>query len=192
MNETVTPPGERPAPGRQQGSRRQTVVLVGMMGAGKSAIGRRLATQLGLPFVDGDTEIEKAAGCSIADLFAAHGEAAFRDGERRVMARLLAGPACVLATGGGAFMDPDTRAAVAAAGVSVWLRADVDTLLARTARHKDRPLLNDGDPRQVLERLATERAPTYALADITVDSNDRPVEETTDAVIEALRAHGDG
>lgn len=186
MNETVTPRGERAA------NQRPTVVLVGMMGAGKSAVGRRLAAQLGLPFVDADAEIEKAAGCSIADLFAEHGEAAFRDGERRVMARLLTGPACVLATGGGAFMDADTRAAIAASGVSVWLRAEVETLLARTARHKERPLLNtEEDPRAVLQRLAGERAATYALADITIESDERPVEETTHAVIEALKAYGD-
>ena len=180
MNETVMRPAD---------SARRTVVLVGMMGAGKSAVGRRLATRLGLPFVDADAEIEKAAGCTIADLFANHGEAAFRDGERRVMARLLAGPPCVLATGGGAFMDAETRAAVAASGISVWLRADVETLLARTSRHKNRPLLNADDPRAVLERLAAERAATYALADITVDSDERPVEDTTKAVVEALEAN---
>ena len=166
---------------------RETIVLVGMMGAGKSSVGRRLATQLALPFVDADSEIETAAGCSISDVFALHGEAAFRDGERRVIARLLDGPAHVLSTGGGAFMDADTRALVGKSGISVWLRADLATLERRTGRRPDRPLLQQDNPRAVLEKLLEERNPIYADADIVVDSNDRPVEETVDMVIAKLQ-----
>lgn len=159
------------------------------MGAGKSAIGRRLAARLGMPFVDADAEIERAAGCSIEDIFAIHGEPAFRDGERKVIARLLAGPPHVLATGGGAFMDPETRAAIRAAGVSIWLRADLDLLVARVSRRNGRPLLAKGEPREVLRRLMDERDPTYAEADIVVDSVDGPHERTLQAVLRALDAH---
>ena len=159
------------------------------MGAGKSAIGRRLAARLGLPFVDADAEIERAAGCSIEDIFAIHGEPAFRDGERKVIARLLSGPPHVLATGGGAFMDPETRAAIRAAGVSIWLRAELDLLVARVSRRNGRPLLAEGEPREVLRRLMDERDPTYAEADIVVDSVDGPHERTLQAVLRALDAH---
>ncbi|MBF0563357.1 MAG: shikimate kinase, partial [Alphaproteobacteria bacterium] len=127
----------------------KTVVMVGLMGAGKSNIGRRLAVSLGVPFVDADTVIEDAAGCSIADYFATRGEAAFREGERRVMARLLEAPPCVLATGGGAFIDSETRVLIRARGVSVWLRASLDVLVARTAGRTHRPLLLQNDPREV-------------------------------------------
>ncbi len=164
----------------------RSVVLIGMMGAGKSAIGRRLAPRLGLPFVDADIEIERAAGCSIPAFFAAHGEAAFRDGERRVIARLLSGDPIVLATGGGAFMDPETRATIARAGLSVWLKADVDTLLSRVKRRDNRPLLKQGDPRAVLERLIAERYPIYAEADVTVESTDAPVSVMVDKVMTAI------
>lgn len=183
MNDGGTPSITRP----KSTAIRETIVLVGMMGAGKSSVGRRLATQLALPFVDADNEIEAAAGCSISDVFALHGEAAFRDGERRVIARLLDGPAHVLSTGGGAFMDPGTRALVGASGISVWLRADVETLSRRTGRRPDRPLLQQDDPQAVLEKLLEERNPVYAEADIVVDSNDRPVEETVDMVITELQ-----
>lgn len=168
-----------------------SIVLVGMMGAGKSAIGRRLAQRLGLPFVDADVEIERAAGCSIDAFFQVHGEAAFRDGERRVIARLLGDGPIVLATGGGAFMDPETRARIAETGLSVWLRADVDTLLERVARRSNRPLLKQGDPRDTLARLLAERDPVYAEADIVVDSTDAPIGAMVDkvrAAIEAQRA----
>ena len=165
---------------------RETIVLVGMMGAGKSSVGRRLATQLALPFIDADNEIEKAAGCLISDVFALHGEAAFRDGERRVIARLLDGPAHVLSTGGGATLDPATRELIGRSGISVWLRADLDTLERRTSRRQDRPLLQGENPRAVLEALLAERNPIYGQADIVVDSNDRPVEETVDLAIEEL------
>lgn len=165
--------------------------MVGLMGAGKSSIGRRLATRLDLPFVDADTEIEAAAGCTIAEFFERHGEAEFRDGERRVIARLLEDEPKVLATGGGAFMDAETRAAIAQAGISVWLRADLDTLVRRTARRTDRPLLNNGNPTNTLESLMETRHPVYAQADIVVDSNDGPPDETVEHVVEALAAFTD-
>lgn len=166
------------------------IVLVGLMGAGKSCIGKRLAETIGWDFVDADSEIEKAAGCSITDIFERHGEAAFRDGERRVIQRLLQEKPSVIATGGGAFMNPETRAAIRANGVSVWLRADLDVLLRRTGRRDHRPLLKKGDPRETLSRLMAERYPVYAEADVVVESVERPAEETTHQVVEALRAHG--
>lgn len=164
----------------------RSVVLVGLMGAGKSCIGRRLATRLGLPFVDADNEIEAAAGCSISEIFAQYGESAFRDGERRVVRRLLEGPLCILATGGGAFMDADTRRLIEAKGISVWLRADLDLLTKRTAGRDHRPLLKTGNPRDILRGLIEKRYGTYSLADITVDSMDRPPEVTVDKVVRAL------
>lgn len=168
----------------------RTVVLVGLMGAGKSAIGRRLATRLHLPFIDADTEIEAAAGCTIAEIFARDGEPVFRAVERKIITRLLTErPAHILATGGGAFMDPETRAAIRRHGVSVWLRAELDVLLARTARRTHRPLLNQGDPREILGRLMTQRYPVYAEADLTVISDERPPEGTVELVIEALERH---
>ena len=142
-----------------------------------------------MPFVDADTEIERAAGCSISDIFELHGEAAFRDGERRVIARLLARPAHVLATGGGAFMDPDTRAAIRESGISVWLRADLDLLVSRVSRRSNRPLLAGGDPRTILQRLIAERHPIYAEADVVVDSMDGPHEQTVEAVLGAVGMH---
>jgi len=148
----------------------RTVVLVGLMGAGKTSIGQRLARRLGLAFVDADHEIELAANCTISEIFARHGEAAFRTGERRVIARLLDAPPHVLATGGGAFMDASTRERIRARGISVWLRADIETLVARVGRRSHRPLLAGGDPRAVLERLIAIRHPIYAEADIVVDS----------------------
>ncbi len=162
------------------------VVMIGMMGAGKSAIGRRLAQRLGVPFVDADAEIERAAGATIADIFEQHGEAAFRDGERRVIARLLDGPVGVLATGGGAFMDPETRARIKSRAISVWLKADVDTLVERVGRRGNRPLLKNGDPREVLARLMAARDPIYAEADIMVETGHAPASATVDRVIEAL------
>ena len=170
----------------------RTLVLVGLMGAGKSAIGRRLATRLGLPFADADLEIELAAGCSVEDIFATYGEPAFRDVERKVIARLLEGPVQVLATGGGAYMDRSTRDTVARNGISLWLRADLETLLARTARRSNRPLLKQGDPRAVLTDLIAQRYPVYAEADLVVDSSDAPPEQTVDTVVEALQAFLDG
>jgi len=164
------------------------LVLVGLMGAGKSCIGRRLAQRLRLPFVDADREIEQAAGCSIPDIFARHGEQAFRDGERRVILRLLESPPFVLATGGGAFMDPRTRAAIREKAISIWLRADLDLLARRTGRRGDRPLLQVEDPRAKLAELMATRYPVYAEADITVDSQDGPPDATLDRVMAALNA----
>jgi shikimate kinase len=162
------------------------LVLVGLMGAGKSCIGRRLAQRLRLPFVDADREIEQAAGCSIPEIFSRHGEQAFRDGERRVILRLLESPPFVLATGGGAFMDPRTRAVIREKAISVWLRADLDLLVRRTGRRGDRPLLQVDDPRAKLAELITTRYPIYAEADLTVDSQDGPPDATLERVLAAL------
>jgi shikimate kinase len=170
-------------------STKETIVMVGLMGAGKTSIGRRLAARLGLPFVDADDAIEEAAKSSISDIFERLGEESFRDGERRVIARLLDDSPIVLATGGGAFMDPDTRALIAAKGISIWLRADIDTLVRRTSRREDRPLLKNGDPREILTNLMNLRYPIYEQADITVDSLDAPAEETLQQVLDALDAY---
>jgi len=164
------------------------VVMVGMMGAGKSAIGRRLAHRLGVPFVDADAEIERAAGATIADIFEKHGEAAFRDGERRVIARLLDGPVGVLATGGGAFMDAETRARIKRGAISVWLKADLATLVERVSRRGHRPLLRNGEPREILSRLMAQRDSVYAEADITVETGHAPAAATVERVVEALAA----
>jgi shikimate kinase len=167
----------------------KTIALVGLMGAGKTSIGRRLAQRLGLPFIDADAEVEAAAGTTIEEIFQRHGEAAFRDGERRVIARLLDQPTHVLATGGGAFMDPSTRALLKARSITVWLRADLDLMLSRVGRRNNRPLLKAGDPKTVLQQLMTERDPIYAEADITVDSIDGPPEATLEYVLMRLAAH---
>lgn len=167
----------------------RTIVMVGLMGAGKTSIGRRLAQRLGLPFVDADHEIEQAAGCTIEEIFERYGEAAFRDGERRIIQRLLERPPHVLATGGGAFMDPETRARIKAGGISVWLKADLDVLVRRVSRRSNRPLLKRGDPREVLETLMAQRYPIYAEADVCIDSLDAPAETTVERVIEAIDRH---
>jgi shikimate kinase len=167
---------------------RRTIVLVGLMGAGKTKIGRRLAIRLGLPFFDSDQEIEAAAGETIEEIFANRGERAFREGERRVIARLLTNPVHVLATGGGAFIDPLTRAAVLRRGVSLWLRADLDVLAQRVSRRHDRPLLNAGDPRAILAQLIERRHPIYGEADITIDSGEGSPEATVNRGIAALIA----
>ena len=164
----------------------RSVVLIGLMGAGKTSIGRRLAARLGLPFRDADAEIEMAAGCSIPELFERFGEKEFRDGERRVIRRLLAGDPLVLATGGGAFMDPDTRAAVRRDAVSVWMRAKLPTLLRRVSGRTNRPLLNGKNPAEVLAGLMAVRHPIYAEADVIVDCSDEPPDHTTVTVLEAL------
>lgn len=170
----------------------RTLVLVGMMGAGKTTIGRRLATRLGLEFVDADAEIERAAGCSIPEIFATHGEAYFRDGERRVIARLLEDDVVrVLATGGGAFNDERTRETVAAHGISIWLKADLDLLMRRVSRRNNRPLLKTADPRATLAALLEARNPIYALADVHVETTDAPPESIVDRVLDAVQAHVD-
>jgi shikimate kinase len=167
----------------------RSIVLVGMMGVGKSSVGRRLATRLAIPFVDADAEIEKAAGMSIADIFARHGEAYFRSGEARVIARLLESGPQVLATGGGAFINADTRALMKLKGVSIWLRAEVDVLLRRTGkRRNDRPLLQTADPAETLRELLAEREPTYALADLTVQSREVAHDAIVSDILTALDA----
>jgi shikimate kinase len=166
----------------------RTIVLVGLMGAGKTKIGRRLAARLNLPFFDSDQEIEAAAGETIEEIFANRGERVFRDGERRVILRLLGEPVHVLATGGGAFMDGATRAAVGRRGVSLWLRADLDVLVQRVSRRSDRPLLKEGNPREVLAALIERRHPIYAEADVILDSGESWPETTVTRALAALAA----
>ena len=163
------------------------VVLVGLMGAGKSTIGRRLATTLDLPFIDSDNEIVEAAGCSIADIFETYGEAIFRDLEQRVLLRLISGPPCVLATGGGAYINPEIREAIKEKAISVWLRADLDILLERVSRRDTRPLLKTGDKGVILSRLMEERYPIYGQADITIDSNAGLHETVVDTIVQKLQ-----
>ncbi len=169
----------------------RSIVLVGLMGAGKTTVGRRLANALKLPFVDADTEIEKAAGQSITDIFADHGEEYFRDGERRVIGRLLLEGPHVLATGGGAFMDPETRTEIEAAGISLWLRADLPLLMKRVLRRSTRPLLMQDDPEAVMKRLIDERYPVYRNADIVVDSRDVPHDVIVREIIRQLQSMTD-
>jgi len=168
---------------------RRSIVLVGMMGVGKSSIGRRLAARLGIPFVDADTEIEKAAGMSIPDIFARHGEADFRSGEARVIARLLETGPQVLATGGGAFMNAATRTAIETKGISIWLSADFDVLIRRISkRRNERPMLQTDDPAATLRQLLKLREPIYALADLTVQSRETPHEAIVSEIVTALAA----
>ena len=169
----------------------KSVVLIGLMGAGKSSVGRRLAKTLEVPFVDADEEVERAAGCSIEDIFRLYGESAFRDGEERVIARLLESGSQVLATGGGAFMNPRTRERIRQSAVSVWLRADLDLLVRRTSRRGGRPLLAHGDPRATLERLMSERYPVYAEADVTVDTTDENIERMVGRILDSLQERAD-
>jgi shikimate kinase len=165
----------------------RSVVLVGIMGSGKSSIGRRLAGRLAIPFVDADSEIEQAAGMTITEMFERHGEAYFRAGEARVIARLLDHGPQVLATGGGAFMNLDTRAAIRARAVSVWLKAELDVLMKRIKRRNDRPLLKAGDPAATLAALISQRYPIYAEADLTVLSRDVPHDAIVDEIVATLR-----
>ena len=164
----------------------RSLVLIGMMGAGKSSIGRKLAHRLNLPFVDADAEIERAAGMSISDIFAKHGEPYFRAGEARVIARLLEGGPQVLATGGGAFMHPQSREAIRAKGISIWLKAEYDVLLKRIKRRSDRPMLKTQDPGETLRRLMQERDPVYAEADVIVHSREVPHEIIIAEIISAV------
>jgi shikimate kinase len=166
----------------------RSIVLVGLMGAGKSTVGRRLAKRLDLPFVDSDDEIEKAADRTVSEVFDSFGEASFRDGERRVIERLLTGPPRVIATGGGAFIDERTRALVLERCIAVWLDAAVETLAERVARRDRRPLLREGDPVAVLSALAAARGPAYAQAHIRVRSDSVPHERIVDRILEALAA----
>jgi len=165
----------------------KTIVLVGLMGAGKSSVGRILAAKLGLPFVDSDDEVEKAAGCSVEDIFEIYGEPAFRDVEERVINRLLKGAPKIMASGGGAFMNPRTRSRIAKAATSVWLRADLSVLERRTRRRAaGRPLLKDANPSAKLKQLIKERYPVYEQADIIIESIEETPEKTADRIIEAL------
>jgi shikimate kinase len=196
MPETASPASTNPSRDAEitaaLGAR--SVVLVGMMGAGKSTIGRRLSARLRLPFLDADVEIETAAGMSIPDIFETHGEPHFRDGEARVIARLLDNGPGVIATGGGAFMREETRNRIGARAVSIWLKVDADIIMRRVKRRADRPLLQTADPEATVERLLSEREPVYQRADLTIWSRDVPHEKIVDECIDALHVwlHGDG
>ena len=172
--------------------RGRTIVLVGMMGAGKSSVGKRLANALSLPFRDADDEIEKAAGRTISEIFATRGEEEFRAGERRVIARLLDEPPHVLATGGGAFMNPETRALVKQKAISIWLKSDPEILARRVGRKDTRPLLQGRDPLAVLAELLEKREPSYREADLIVESADGPHMATVETIIAALKARLEG
>lgn len=167
----------------------RTIALVGLMGAGKTTIGRRLASALELPFVDADDAIVAAAGQSIEDIFADRGECEFRRGERNVIARLLAGPVHVLATGGGAFVNAQTRALMKERAISIWLKAPLDVLMKRVTKRDHRPLLKEDDPQAVMQRLIEERYPLYAEADLTIESGAGPHNSAVSAILDALRAH---
>lgn len=168
----------------------RTIALVGMMGAGKTSVGRRLATRMDVEFRDADHEVESAAGCTIPDIFARYGEAAFRDCERKVIERLLTEPPHVLATGGGAFVDATTRARMRDSAVTIWIKAPVDLLLARVQRKDNRPLLQNGDQREILERLLKEREPSYAEADLSFESENGPHGDMVERIVTALAERG--
>lgn len=168
--------------------RKRSIVLVGLMGAGKTTVGRRLADALGMPFTDADHEIEEAAGLTVSEIFEKYGEDHFRDGERRVIARLIEGEPCVLATGGGAFMNDETRALIKGKAVSVWLKAELELLLERVLRRDTRPLLKTGDPRDILGRLMDERYPVYSEADVVVESGEGPHGRVVGAIMKSLAA----
>jgi shikimate kinase len=167
----------------------RSIVFVGLMGAGKTAIGRRVAGELDIPFLDSDHEIETASRMTVPELFDTYGEAEFRSLEQRVIARILEGGPQVLSTGGGAYMNPLTRAAIAAHGISVWLKAEIDILMERVSKKQNRPLLKTADPRGTMERLMAERYPVYATADVTVPTRDERKEVIAAEVIEALGRH---
>jgi shikimate kinase len=186
MSRTASPDVAAPEAAIVAALGQRSVVLVGMMGAGKSSIGRRVALRLGIPFVDADAEIEKAAQMTIPDIFASRGEAEFRAGEARVIARLLDSGPQVLATGGGAFMRVDTRALIGAKGIAIWLKAEFEVLMKRIKRRHDRPLLKTDDPGATLRRLIEERYPVYALADLTVQSREVAHDKIVDEIVDAL------
>ncbi len=168
----------------------RTIVLVGLMGAGKTTVGRRLARRLGLEFADSDFEIEKAAQMTVGDIFSSYGEDYFRDGERRVISRLMDGPPRVLATGGGAFINEETRSLMKEKSITIWLDASLDVLLERTSRRDTRPLLKDGDPKSILKQLLEERGPIYAQADIKIQSSDGPHDMVVNSIIQTLEDKG--
>ena len=178
-----------PPDGLRDALGRRSIVMVGLMGCGKSSVGKRLASRLGLPFVDADEEIEQSARKSINEIFSDHGEAYFRDGERRVIARLLQNGPQVLATGGGAFLSPETRASIKASGISVWLKADLAILMKRVAKRDSRPLLRNGDPEGTMRKLMDVRYPVYAEADVTIESREAPHDQIVSEIIESLRKH---
>ncbi|WP_346892458.1 shikimate kinase [uncultured Roseibium sp.] len=167
---------------------KRSLVLVGIMGCGKSTVGRRLANRLGIPFVDADTEIEQAANMSVPEIFAAHGEPYFRKGEERVIARLLREGPQVLATGGGAYMSAATRDEIAENGISIWLKADFDTVMERVRKRSNRPLLQNPDPEGTMRELIAKRYPVYGMAELTVSSRDVPHEVVVDDIVEALKS----
>jgi shikimate kinase len=172
------------------GWRARPIVLVGIMGAGKTTIGKRFAKHIAWHFIDSDEEIEKAAGCSISDIFSVYGEAIFRDLEKRVLERLLREKPAVIATGGGAWMQPELRALIKQHACSIWLKADLEVLVTRVSRRNTRPLLEQGDKRAIMKKLMAERYPHYEQADITVNSSNGPHEKVVDAMVQALEAHG--
>lgn len=178
------------AAGILPGLGKRSLVLVGLMGCGKSSVGRRLAHRLSIPFADADDEIELAHRKSIKEIFADHGEAYFRQGEKRVISRMLRNGPQVLATGGGAYMDPDTRSAIRAGGIAIWLKADLPLLMRRVLRRSNRPLLQADDPQSVMQALMDKRYPIYAEADLTIESRDVPHDAMVDQIIHALKASG--
>lgn len=189
FDRTVTAPPDNHSKRKSQIDFKVTrpVVLIGMMGCGKTTVGRRLASRLGMRFLDTDSEIEKAAGLNVSDIFDYYGESDFRDGERRVIQRLMSEPPRVLATGGGAFINEQTRTLILEKGTAVWLRADLDVLVERTSRRNTRPLLRKGNPRDILKRLLKEREPCYAQAQIQVKTGQGPHESVVQNIITALR-----
>ncbi|MFO1013699.1 MAG: shikimate kinase [Caulobacteraceae bacterium] len=184
MSASPPSPAPLPLPGK-------TIALVGLMGVGKSSVGKRLATALGLPFRDADNEVEAAAGCTIPQIFEQFGEAGFRDGERRVISRLLDEPPHVLATGGGAFANAETRALIKEKALSIWLKADLEVLARRVGRKDNRPLLTGKDPIAVLREQAETRYPAYAEADLTVETGDTPHAQAVEAILAALRTRAE-
>jgi shikimate kinase len=188
QNPAVLVGGPPVSPARANPPTDRTIALIGLMGVGKSTVGRRLAQRLGLPFADGDAAIEKAAGMSVSEIFASLGEAEFRAGEARVMRRLLEGPPVVLATGGGAVLNPDTRALLKAHAITVWMRADLKTVAERVGRRDTRPLLRNGDVLETLKRLADARYPIYGEADVTVDVGPGSHAQAVEAILKALSA----